>query len=109
MPYTPNSATVAGAFIEIDRTINKAQQYDNRKSEVENWNDMVRKNKRCRSLLIRLVKELDAENAALRNTFGMPESGGRIVQCNGQLLFDPDDSTEDDMVSRVIASLDPEH
>jgi hypothetical protein len=39
----------------------------------------------------------------------MPESGGRVVQCNGQLLFDPDDSTEDDMVSRVIASLDPEH
>ena len=108
MPYTPHSAAVATAFMEIDRTINKTPQYDDHKSEVENWNDMVRKNKRCRLLLIRLVKELDAENAALRNTFGMPESGGRVVEYDGQLLFEPDDAAEDDMVSHAIASLDPD-
>ena len=106
MPYTPHSAAVAAAFMEIDRTINKTRQYDDGKSEVENWNDMVVKNKRCRQLLIRLVKELDAENAALRSTFGMPASGGRVVIFHGELLFDPDNGSDDSLVSQAIASLE---
>ena len=94
MAYTPHSAAVAAAFIEIDRTINKSPQYDEKKSEVENWNDMVVKNRRCRGLLISLVKQLDAENAALRSTFGMPASGGRVVQYNGCLLYTSDAADE---------------
>jgi hypothetical protein len=108
MPYTPHSAAVAAAFIEIDETINKRPQYDSLKSDVENWNAMVTKNKYCRSLLIRLVKQLDAENAALRSTFGMPTSGGRVVMVNGELLFDPDNESDDAIVSRSIAVLDPD-
>jgi U3 small nucleolar RNA-associated protein 14 len=108
MPYTPHSAAVAAAFIEIDQRINKTPQYDSSKSDVENWNTMVTKNKYCRGLLIRLVKHLDAENAALRSTFGMPASGGRVVMVNGELLFDPDNENDDTIVRRSIAVLDPD-
>jgi hypothetical protein len=108
MSYTPHSAAVAAAFIEIDATINKRPQYDSSKSDVENWNAMVTKNKHCRGLLIRLVKQLDAENAGLRSTFGMPASGGRVVLFNGELLFDPDNASDDAMISRSIAVLDPD-
>lgn len=108
MPYTPHSAAVAAAFIEIDETINKRPQYDSSKSDVENWNAMVVKNRRCRGLLIRLVKQLDAENAALRSTFGMPASGGRVVMFNGALLFDPDNESDNAIVSTSIAALDPD-
>jgi hypothetical protein len=109
MPYTPHNAAVAAAFMEIDATINKKRQYDPSKSEVENWNEMVLRNKRIRKVLIQLVKQLDAENVALRSTFGMPPTGGGAVMVNDELIFDPDNEPDDFMVRQSIASLDPDH
>jgi len=108
MPYTPYSVAVAAALVEVDQTINKKRQYDPAKSEVENWNEMVVRNRRIRTLLINLVKQLDSENAALRSTFGMPISGGRVVWVNGKLMFDPNNNSDELIVHQSIASLDPD-
>lgn len=106
----PHCARTVAVLQEVRRSYEKTPDYDRRKTVDENWEAMVDQADRCIKLLVREVKRLDEENSVFRSMLRLPASGGRTVECEGELFFDPhyEDARDDAAVRRVIASLDPD-
>ena len=92
VPPIPHNARTAGVLGESLRILESSPPYNRKLSPGDNWRRACQESDQCVKLLIREVKILDHELFVLRERLGIEY-----------------DQSEDAIVTRAIADLDPEH